>query len=84
MGEKKTIAERVIEVVATQFGIDKDEFGLDSRFVEDIGADSLDVTELTMEFEEEFDIKIPDDIAEKLKTVRQVVEYMESLPAVAD
>jgi acyl carrier protein len=84
VSEKKTIAERVIEAVASQFGIDKDEIGLDSRFIDDIGADSLDVTELVMEFEEEFDIKISDEVSDKLKTVGQVVEYVESLPQVAD
>jgi len=78
------VRDRVIGVFADHFGMVSIEIALEYRFVEDLGADSLDVTELVMELEEEFDINIPDDISDKLKTVGQVVEYISALPKVAD
>jgi acyl carrier protein len=80
--ESHTIEERVIEVVAKQFGLRPSEINRAVRFRQDLGADSLEVTELAMEFEEEFsegevDFKIPDEEADKLFTVGQVIDYIE-------
>lgn len=65
-------------VVVEQLGVNPDEVKEDSKFVEDLGADSLDVVELVMALEEKFDIEIPDDEAEKIRTVKDVVNYIES------
>ena len=73
-----SVKERVIDIVAEQLGVDKDKINLETSFVNDLGADSLDTVELVMELEEEFDINIPDDAAEKIQTVGQAVEYIES------
>jgi len=72
------IFEKVQEKVAEQLGIDADEVSLESSFIDDLGADSLDIVELLMALEEEFDIEIPDEEAEKLVTVGDVVEYIKS------
>ena len=69
--------ERVIKVVAEQLGLKENEVKLESRFVEDLGADSLDTVELVMALEEEFGIEIPDEEAEKLQTVGDVIKYIE-------
>ena len=69
--------ERVIDIVAEQLGVDKEKITPETSFVNDLGADSLDTVELVMELEEEFDINIPDDAAEKIQTVGQAVEYIE-------
>ena len=68
----------VKEVVVEQLNVSADEVKEDSKFVEDLGADSLDVVELVMALEEKFDIEIPDDEAEKIQTVKDVVDYIES------
>ena len=73
-----SVKERVIDIVAEQLGVDKDKITMETSFVNDLGADSLDTVELVMELEEEFDINIPDDAAEKIQTVGQAVEYIES------
>ncbi|MDQ1244119.1 MAG: acyl carrier protein, partial [Campylobacterota bacterium] len=65
-------------VVVEQLSVSADEVKEDSKFVEDLGADSLDVVELVMALEEKFDIEIPDDEAEKIRTVKDVVNYIES------
>jgi acyl carrier protein len=65
-------------VVVEQLGVNADEVKEESKFVEDLGADSLDVVELVMALEEKFDIEIPDDEAEKIRTVKDVVAYIES------
>ncbi|MDD2653337.1 MAG: acyl carrier protein [Sulfurimonas sp.] len=65
-------------VVVEQLSVSADEVKEDSKFVEDLGADSLDVVELVMALEEKFDIEIPDDEAEKIRTVQDVVNYIES------
>ncbi len=62
-----TVEERVVDIVAEQLGVDKDKITRDTSFVNDLGADSLDTVELVMELEEEFDISIPDDAAEKIQ-----------------
>ncbi len=73
-----SILERVSDIVSEQLGVDKDKVSSETSFVNDLGADSLDTVELVMELEEEFDINIPDDAAEKIQTVGQAVEYIES------
>lgn len=72
-----TVEERVIDIVAEQLGVDKDKINRESNFVNDLGADSLDTVELVMELEEEFDIDIPDEAAEKIQTVGQAIEHIE-------
>ena len=73
-----SVKERVIDIVAEQLGVSKDQVSPETSFVNDLGADSLDTVELVMELEEEFDIQIPDDQAEKIKTVGQAVEYIKA------
>jgi acyl carrier protein len=66
--------EKVKAVIVEQLGVDEDQVTLDASFADDLGADSLDTVELIMAFEEEFGVEIPDDQAEKIKTVKDVVE----------
>lgn len=73
-----SVMERVTDIVAEQLGVDKDKIAAETSFVNDLGADSLDTVELVMELEEEFDINIPDDAAEKIQTVGQAVEFIEA------
>lgn len=73
-----SVQERVIDIVAEQLGVDKEKVTTETSFVNDLGADSLDTVELVMELEEEFDITIPDDAAEKIQTVGQAVQYIEN------
>lgn len=73
-----SVKERVIDIVAEQLGVEKEKVSEETSFVNDLGADSLDQVELVMELEEEFDINIPDDAAEKIQTVGQAVKYIES------
>jgi acyl carrier protein len=72
-----SVQERVIEIVAEQLGANKDIITRETSFVNDLGADSLDTVELVMELEEEFDINIPDDAAEKIQTVGQAIDHIE-------
>ncbi len=72
-----SVSERVIDIVAEQLGVNKDQIQPETSFVNDLGADSLDTVELVMELEEEFDINIPDDVAEKIQTVGQAIEHIE-------
>ena len=72
------LIDDIKEVVVEQLSVSKDEVKEDAKFVEDLGADSLDVVELVMALEEKFDIEIPDDEAEKIQTVADVVAYVES------
>ncbi|SFP16180.1 acyl carrier protein [Hydrogenimonas thermophila] len=67
----------VKEVVVEQLNVNPDEVKMESKFVEDLGADSLDVVELVMALEEKFNIEIPDDQAEKIQTVGDAVKYIE-------
>ena len=71
------VQDRVIDIVAEQLGVDKEKVTPDTSFVNDLGADSLDTVELVMELEEEFDISIPDEEAEKIQTVGQAIEFIE-------
>ena len=73
-----TIEQRVIEIVSEQLGVDKEKITTDTSFVNDLGADSLDTVELVMELEEEFDISIPDEAAEKIQKVGEAVAFIES------
>lgn len=72
------ILEKVKEVIVDQLGVEEDIIKLDTSFVDDLGADSLDIVELIMSLEEEFDIQIPDGDAEKISTVGDVVEYIKN------
>ncbi len=72
------VEERVKDIVAEQLGVDKDKVSPETSFVNDLGADSLDTVELVMELEEEFNINIPDDAAEKIQTVGQAIEFIEN------
>ena len=71
--------ERVKKIVVEQLGVEADEVQMTSTFVDDLGADSLDIVELIMAFEEEFNIEIPDEKAEKIKTVEDVVKYIDEV-----
>ena len=72
------IAERVKKIVVDHLGVDEAKVVLGASFIDDLGADSLDTVELVMAFEEEFNVEIPDDVAEKIKTVKDTVEYIDS------
>ncbi len=72
-----SVAERVTDIVAEQLGVDKEKVNPETHFINDLGADSLDTVELVMELEEEFDINIPDDAAEKIETVGQAIQFIE-------
>jgi len=72
-----SVQERVVGIVAEQLGVDKEKVTPETSFVNDLGADSLDTVELVMELEEEFEIDIPDDAAEKIQTVGEAVEFIE-------
>jgi acyl carrier protein len=69
--------ERVIEIVSENLGVNKEQVTRSTAFIEDLGADSLDIVELVMELEEEFEITIPDDKAEKIKTVGEAIDYID-------
>jgi acyl carrier protein len=72
-----SIEERVIEIVCENLGVNKEQVTRSTSFIEDVGADSLDIVELVMELEEEFDIQIPDEQAEKIKTVGEAIDYID-------
>ena len=74
--EEAEIKDKVIAIVAEQMGVEKGEIGMDTNFVNDLNADSLDTVELVMEFEDEFETSIPDEEAEKIQTVGQAVEFI--------
>lgn len=69
--------EKVRDIVVEQLGVEADDVTLESTFIDDLGADSLDIVELIMAFEEVFGIEIPDEAAEKIKTVQDVVTYID-------
>lgn len=71
------IFSKVKKIVADQLSVNEADVQIDSTFIDDLGADSLDIVELIMAFEEEFEIEIPDDAAEKIKTVKDAVDYIE-------
>jgi acyl carrier protein len=72
-----SVEERVIEIVCENLGVNKEQVNRNTSFIEDVGADSLDIVELIMELEEEFEINIPDEQAEKIKTVGEAIDYIE-------
>jgi acyl carrier protein len=72
-----SVEQRVIEIVCEHLAVNKETVTRSTSFQEDIGADSLDIVELVMELEEEFDIQIPDTDAEKIKTVGEAIDYIE-------
>jgi len=71
-----SVEERVKSIIVEQLGVDADDVTADASFVEDLGADSLDTVELIMAFEEEFGVEISDDEAEKIRKVKDAVEYI--------
>jgi acyl carrier protein len=75
---RKKMLDKIREIVVEQLGVDAEQVTPEANFVEDLGADSLDTVELIMAFEEEFDVEIPDTDAEKIKTVQDVMDYIES------
>jgi len=72
-----TTFDKVKQISVEQLGVEEDDVTMDSTFIDDLGADSLDIVELIMAFEEEFNIEIPDEVAEKMKAVKDAVEYIE-------
>ena len=72
----ENIEQRVKKIVAEQLGVNESEIKIESSFVDDLGADSLDTVELVMALEEEFECEIPDEEAEKITTVQQAIDYI--------
>ena len=72
------VAEKVKSIIVEQLGVDEEEVTPDASFVDDLGADSLDTVELVMAFEEEFGVEIPDDAAEKILTVKDAINYIDT------
>lgn len=77
MSAEKSVDQRVKEIIVEQLGVKEDQVTPEAKFIEDLGADSLDIVELVMALEEAFQQEIPDDEAEKLVTVGDVVKYIE-------
>jgi acyl carrier protein len=71
-----SVADKVKSIIVEQLGVEEDEVTMDASFTDDLGADSLDIVELVMAFEEEFGIEIPDEDAEKISRVKEAVEYI--------
>ncbi len=74
--ENSSVADRVRKIIVEQLGVREDQVQDEARFIEDLTADSLDIVELVMEFEESFGIKIPDDVVEKMTNVGQAITYI--------
>ena len=72
----KTVESKIIDIISEQMGVDKSEVSRETSFINDLNADSLDTVELVMEFEDEFDLSIPDEEAEKIQTVGAAVDYI--------
>jgi len=73
----ENVEERVLNIVCEQLGTSRDKVTRDTSFINDLGADSLDTVELVMEFEDEFDLNIPDEDAEKIQSVGDAIKYIE-------
>jgi acyl carrier protein len=71
-------AERVKKIVVEHLGVENEKVTEEASFIDDLGADSLDIVELVMAFEEEFGVEIPDDAAEKISTVKDAIDYIEA------
>ena len=80
MASKEEIQQRVVEVISSQLNVPKENVKPEFSFTADLHADSLDIVEIVMELEEEFDITIPDEAAEKIQTVGQAVDFIHNLP----
>ena len=70
--------EKITEIIIAKLDVDSNKITIDAKFIDDLGADSLDTVELIMQFEEEFEIEIPDEDAEKILSVKQALDYIES------
>ncbi len=79
MQTEQEVMEKVVAIVSEQMGVDKSEIKKETSFINDLNADSLDTVELVMEFEDEFDMSIPDEDAEKIQTVGDAVEFIRSV-----
>ncbi|MDK2871655.1 MAG: acyl carrier protein [bacterium] len=84
MNEVEDILERLKNIVVERLGVEESEIRPDASFIDDLGADSLDIVELIMAIEEEFDIEIPDEDAEKLTTVGAAVDYIKNKLGIED
>ena len=80
---REEILAKVVQIVSDQMGVDKTEITAETSFVDDLNADSLDTVELVMELEDEFDMSIPDEEAEKIKTVGDAIEFIKQQHGVA-
>jgi acyl carrier protein len=81
MASSEEIAERIKSIIVEQLGVSMEEVTPEASFIEDLGADSLDIVELIMALEEEYDMEIPDEDAEKIQTVDDVISYIQSKQA---
>ena len=77
MAAEKSIEQRIKDIIVEQLGVNADQVTPEAKFIEDLGADSLDTVELVMALEEEFGLEIPDEEADKLQTVGDVIKYVE-------
>ncbi|MDE2925842.1 MAG: acyl carrier protein [Acidobacteriota bacterium] len=73
-----SVEEQVKAIIVDQLGVNDSDVSADARFIEDLGADSLDTVELVMKFEEDFELEIPDEDAEKIRTVRDAIDYIDA------
>ena len=73
-----TTLQKIQEIIIDKLGVDQNKITENAKFIDDLGADSLDTVELIMQFEEEFEIEIPDEDAEKILSVKQALDYIES------
>lgn len=81
MASSEEIAERIRSIIVEQLGVSMEEVTPEASFIEDLGADSLDIVELIMALEEEYDMEIPDEDAEKIQTVEDVISYVQGKQA---
>lgn len=75
--DKSAVQSKVVDIIANQLGVEKDIVTPEANVIDDLGADSLDVVELVMALEEAFELEIPDDDAEKIRTVKDILDYLE-------